>query len=380
MKAFYNGTIFNGDGEKYEGQALLIEDGKVKQIVKEGDIPSQAEKVDVRGGYITPGFIDVHTHLGVSEEGIGQAGQDFNETSDPVTPEVRALDGLNPLEEGFQNAIRTGVTTVQVLPGSANVIGGEMCTVKTSGSIADHMAIAAPSGMKAAFGENPKRVYGSRTKKPITRMGIASIFREEMYRTKEYMEKRKAGTTDFKLGYEQLAKVLRKEIPFRIHAHRADDIVTVLRLKKEFDFDLTLEHGTEAHLIADHVAMHDVSVSVGPTMSPKSKIETSQKSWHTLMELEMRGVNIAITTDHPVIAIEHLLVSASKAITAGLSEKTAMKAVTSNAAKHLGLENRIGHLASGMDADFAIWTDHPFHYASTHLSTWINGEKIEPTV
>ncbi|GAJ99747.1 amidohydrolase [Geomicrobium sp. JCM 19055] len=376
MKAFYNGTILKGDGTEVTESALLIDQGKIVDIVGEDTIPEDATKIDVRGGYITPGLIDVHTHLGVSEQGIGKEGADFNETSHPATPEIRALDGCNPREEGFLHALASGVTTVQVLPGSANVIGGEMFTMKTAGEILDEMVIQSPSGMKAALGENPKGVYGGKGKRPITRMGVAAVFREQLYGAIDYIEKRKQGNADVHLGYEQLAKVLRKEIPFRIHAHRADDIITALRLQKEFGFKLTLEHGTEGHYIPDFLKEQGVSISVGPTMSPKSKVETKNKGWQTVMEFELRNMNYAITTDHPVIAINYLVQSASEAVKAGLKQSAAFRAITSNAAKHLGLEGQVGEFNSGMDADVVIWTGHPFLYTTTLVSTWIHGERV----
>ncbi|WP_018921453.1 amidohydrolase [Salsuginibacillus kocurii] len=377
MKAYINATLLNEKGEWVEGQALLVDGTKIKDVLSLHEVPAEAEKIDVNGLTITPGLIDVHTHLGVHEESIGKPGADFNETSDPATPEVRALDGLNPREEGFLLARSCGVTTVQVLPGSANVIGGEMCTVKTAGHIVDEMIVQSPSGMKAAFGENPKRVYEAKGKKPITRMGVAAVFRENLIKAQNYKRKLENGESlDRDLGMEQLVKVLNKEIPLRVHAHRADDMVTVLRLAEEFDVNLTLEHGTEGHHIADYVGKHDVSVSVGPTMTPKIKVEVNDKQWETLQELENNGVNVAITTDHPVISIEHFVTGAAKAHNAGFPESSALRAITINAAKHLGLEDRLGSLEAGKDADFVIWNGHPFDYRTTVQDVFIEGKDV----
>ncbi|MFC5712388.1 amidohydrolase family protein [Thalassorhabdus alkalitolerans] len=375
--AYTNAVIINGEGT-VDGKDTLIVNGEMVQgIISSAEIPADYERVDLNGRYITPGLIDVHTHLGVHEEGVGKPGADFNETSDPVTPAVRAIDGINPLEEGFEQARQSGVTTVQVMPGSANVIGGEMCTLKTAGTIVDKMVIQSPSGMKAAFGENPKTVYGSHGKKPVTRMGIAAAFREAFIQADNYIRKQdNSEVRERSLGMEQLAKVLKKEIPLRIHAHRADDIVTVLRLAKEFDISLTLEHCTDGHKIAEYIAEHEVMVSVGPTMSSKSKVELADKGWHTLSELDKHGICYSITTDHPVVNIEYLITSAAKAAGTGLSEEKVFQSITTNAARHLGIEDRVGSLEAGKDADFVIWSNHPFHYMSQVEATFINGEKV----
>src|SRR5699024_723481 len=228
----------------------------------------------------------------------------FNETGDPITPEVRAIDGINPLEVGFVDAREAGVTTIQVMPGSANIIGGEMVVMKTAGHIVDEMVSKDPSGMKAAMGENPKRVYGSKGKLPVTRMGLAARLREKLIEAQNYLNGNSDANGERKLGLENLAKVLKKEIPLRIHAHRADDILTVLRIKREFDINITIEHCTEGHKIADYIAKHNVRASIGPTMSTRSKVELKDMGWHTLRALTDAGVPCSITTDHPVIGIE----------------------------------------------------------------------------
>lgn len=373
MIAITGSTIWNGKEEVFEGHTILIKDGKIEEIAKDITIPSHYQTIDGNGLTITPGLIDVHTHLGVSEEGVGKEGADFNETSNPTTPEVRAIDGINPREYGFQVARESGITTVQVMPGSANVIGGEMSVLKTTGSIIDEMVIRSTSGMKAATGENPKIFHGSKGKMPTTRMGVAATLRQKLFEAKYYSNNSNA---PFDLGLEQLAKVINKEIPLRVHAHRADDIITVLRLKREFDIDVTIEHCTEGHFIADYIAAHDVMVSVGPTMSTRSKVELKDKDWKTIKKLTDAGISCSITTDHPVVGIEYLLTSAVHAIKNGLTEQQALKTITSNAAKHLGVDNRVGSLETGKDADFLLWDGNPFDLQTSLLEVYIDGEKV----
>ncbi|MCA1038661.1 amidohydrolase [Bacillus infantis] len=376
MLAITNAKIFDGTGKKYENANLLIQDGKIRRIGENLEIGEEYTVIDAAGKIVTPGLIDVHTHLGVHEEGVGKEGQDFNETSAAATAQVRAIDGINPMEKGFEDARRFGITTVQVMPGSANVIGGEMIVLKTAGQIIDDMVIRNPSGLKAATGENPKRFHGGKGIMPTTRMGVAAILREKFIEAQSYIENRKAGKADRKLELENIAKVLKKEIPLRVHAHRADDIITILRLKREFGFDLTIEHCTEGHLIAPFIARHEVRVSVGPTMSSRSKVELADKGWHTLPALAKEGIAFSLTTDHPVVGIEHLMTSAILAVKNGLSEEQALEAITINAARHLGVEDRVGSLEPGKDADFVIWSGDPFDLRSSVEETYINGERV----
>lgn len=376
MLLIQNGTIIGENGIN-TNQDLLINNGKIIKIGKNLNSEGQVKIINAQGKHVSPGLIDVHTHLGIHEEGIGPAGHDYNETSDPVTPYVRAIDGINPNEKGFEDARKAGVTTVQVMPGSANVIGGEMAVLKTAGKIIDEMVIRSPSGMKAAFGENPKRFYGSKGKQPVTRMGIAALFRKEMKRAQDHLRKKENGEIlDSDLGTEQLINVLKKEIPIRAHAHRADDIATVLRLAKEFNINVTIEHCTEGHQIASYIAEHNVMVSVGPTLSTRSKIELADKGWQTLNMLDTAGVPVSITTDHPVVGIDSLILSAITAIKHGLSPETAWNAITINAAKHLGVDQRVGSLEEGKDADVVIWSGDPFDARSVVEKTFINGELV----
>ncbi|WP_078381118.1 amidohydrolase [Sutcliffiella halmapala] len=378
MLAITNATILTGLGNILENATLVLNNGKIENLGFSISIPSNYEVIDATGKYITPGLIDVHTHLGVHEEGIGKEGHDFNETTSATPTHVRALDGINPREKGFDFARKAGVTTVQIMPGSANVLGGEMVVLKTiPTTIVDEMILLEPSGMKAAFGENPKKVHGSKGKFPETRMGVAALFREQLVQAQNYLDKkRKNNETERDLKMENLAKVLTGKMPIRAHAHRADDIVTVLRLRKEFDIDITIEHCTEGHLIADFLAKQEVRVSVGPTMSSRSKVETSNKGWETLYSLAEAGVAFSLTTDHPVVSIDYLWTSVIHAVKHGITEELALKSVTLHAAKHLDLDDRIGSLEIGKDADVTIWSGNPFDLRSHVEKTIINGTVV----
>ncbi|RNF39499.1 amidohydrolase [Planococcus salinus] len=373
MLAILNGTAWLGNGEIIEGATILVKDGKFVSVETGGEIPDTYQTIDATGKIVSPGLIDVHTHLGVDEQGVGKEGKDFNETSDAVTPQIRAIDGINPMETGFQDARRAGVTTVQVMPGSANVIGGEMVVLKTVGTIVDEMVIKSPSGMKAATGENPKRFHGEKGKMPVTRMGVAALLREQLIEAQNYLD---GDQKPRKLAMENLGKVLRKEIPLRVHAHRADDILTVLRIKREFDIDITIEHCTEGHHIADYIAKHDVRVSFGPTMTPRSKVELNDKSWSTAKSLADAGVPFSLTTDHPVVGIDYLVTSAIHAINNGITEAQALRALTLDAARHLGVEERVGSIEKGKDADLVIWSGNPFDLRNKPEQVFINGKQV----
>lgn len=376
MKAIVNGTVMVGNGKVLERGTVLIENGKILAVGQGIALPEEAERKDVSGKFVTPGIIDVHTHLGVNELEVGKEGNDTNETTSASTPYVRALDGINPFDPGFKDALKCGITTVQIMPGSANVIGGEMVALKTHGRIVDHMVIKSPSGMKSAFGENPKVVHGAKDR-VNTRLGIAALFRQQFMKAQDYLrglEKGEPAARD--LGMENLCKVLRREIPLRAHAHRADDIATVIRLAREFDIEVTIEHVTEGHLIADYIAEAGVRVSVGPTMSTRYKVELARKGWHTVVALAKAGVPVSITTDHPIVAIDYLMTAVATAVKHGLDEKTAFQAVTLNAAKHVGVEDRVGSLEVGKDADLAIWSGYPLDLKHRVEETFIEGRLV----
>ncbi|GMR64005.1 TPA: amidohydrolase [Bacillus anthracis] len=354
--------------QKFQGDVLVI--GERIAEVKPSIQPTQDMTViDARALHLLPGFIDVHTHLGLYDEGTGWAGNDANETSEVSTPHIRSLDGIHPLDIAFQDAVQNGITTVHVMPGSQNIIGGTTCVIKTAGTCIDHMIIQEPAGLKIAFGENPKKVHSNGTKESITRMGIMGLLRESFYEAQHYGHE-----ADFRML--SILKALRREIPVRIHAHRADDISSALRFAKEFNLDLRLEHCTEGHFIVEELSKHNLKVSVGPTLTRRSKIELKNKTWDTYHILSKNGVEVSITTDHPYTPIQYLNVCAAVAVREGLDEKTALEGITIFPARNLRLEDRIGSIEVGKDADLVLWTHHPFHYLAKPVLTMIDGKII----
>lgn len=360
-----NATIFTMVGDVIENGCILIEDGKIAGVGKDLIAPLDAKIIDAEGKTVSPGFIDAHCHLGMFEEGMGFEGSDGNEMVDPVTPHLRAIDGINPMDQAFEEAYMGGVTTAVTGPGSANVIGGMFVAIKTYGDRIDDMIIKEPVAMKIAFGENPKRVYESQKKSPITRMATAAILRESLFKAKDYMKKKELGQEDsskmpdYDMKMEALSLVLKKEIPLKAHAHRADDMFTALRIAKEFDVDITLDHCTEGHLIADDLAKEGKGAIVGPTLSNRSKIELRNLTFETPRILNKAGVKIAITTDAPVIPLHYLPVCAGLAHKSGLDEMEALKAITINAAEITGIDDRVGSIEVGKDADIVIFDGNP---------------------
>lgn len=359
-----NGTIYTMAGDVIENGSILIKEGKIVEVGKDIIAPLDAEVIDAEGRMVTPGFIDAHCHLGMWEESIGFEGDDGNEMTDPVTPQLRAIDSINPMDISFEEAYQGGVTTAVTGPGSANVIGGTFVALKTYGKRVDDMVIKDPVAMKIAFGENPKRVYHAQSKSPMTRMATAAILRETLFKAKTYLDKKERAEEpskmpDYDIKMEALIPVLKKEIPLKAHAHRADDIFTALRIAKEFDVDITLDHCTEGHLIADQLAKEGKYAIVGPTFGNKSKFELKNKSFDTPRVLFEAGVKFAIITDSPVIPLQHLPLCAGLAHNAGLPEIEALKAITINAAEIVGLADRVGSIEVGKDADIAIFDGNP---------------------
>lgn len=358
----------------FDNGCVLIENGKIKEVGENIEAPKNAEIIDARGRLLIPGLIEAHCHLGLWEDSIGFEGADGNESVDPITPQLRAIDGINPMDKTFEEARAGGVTTVCTGPGSANVIGGTFTTIKTLGNRVDDMVLKEPAALKIAFGENPKRVYNAKGKSPITRMATASILREQLYKAKSYKEKiektkgddEKAPEFDFKL--EPLVKVLNKEIPLKAHAHRTDDIFTALRIAKEFDVDITLDHCTEGHLIADELKKENKYIISGPHLTDRSKFELKHKTFKSPAILSNAGLKIAITTDHPVVPIQYLSKCAGFAANEGMDELEALKAITIYPAKILGLDHRIGSIEAGKDADIVIFDGDPFH---TQTNPWL---------
>ncbi|KEZ48017.1 amidohydrolase [Metabacillus indicus] len=367
---FRNATIYPITSKTLYQSDLLVTGGKIKAIGKNLPAPPDAAIIECGEQFLFPGFIDVHTHLGLYDEGTGWAGNDANETIEVLSPHIRALDGVHPLDQGFKDAVRYGITTVHVMPGSANVIGGTTSVIKTHGINIKDMLVVETAALKIALGENPKRIHSHGNKDSITRMGIMGMLREAFYKAKCSMN----DCDDFRSI--PIKKVLNREIPVRIHAHRADDILSAIRFAEEFDLDLRIEHCTEGHLIADEFIGKNIKVSVGPTLTRKSKIELKNKSWETYQALADRGVEVSITTDHPYTPIQYLNVVASIAVREGFDEKLALESITITAAKNLMIDHLVGSLEPGKDADIVLWNHHPFHYLAKPGLTMINGKIV----
>ncbi|WP_137791571.1 amidohydrolase [Bacillus sp. E(2018)] len=348
---------------------VLIENGKIIAVETHIDASADMEIIEAENLHLLPGFIDVHTHLGLYDEGTGWAGNDANETHEVLTPHIRAIDGCHPLDIAFKDAVRFGVTTAHIMPGSANVIGGTTSVIKTHGHDIRKMIIKETAGLKIALGENPKRIHSGRHNDSITRMGIMGMLREAFYQAKD-------SAYQDNLRVAPIAAALNREIPVRIHAHRADDILSAIRFAEEFNLDFRIEHCTEGHLIADSFKDLNLKVSVGPTLTRKSKIELKNKSWETYRILSENNVEVSITTDHPYIPIQYLNVCAAIAVREGLSEKKALEGITIAPAKNLGIDERVGSIEPGKDADLSLWTEHPFHFSATPVMTMIDGEII----
>ncbi len=378
MKAFINAKIHTVSGESYEQGTLLISQGKIVAVGTHVDVPAQAEVVDCSGKVIIPGFIDTHTHVGMWGEGEGQSSYDGNEGTDPITPQVRALDAINPLHQSFADARMGGVTTVQVTPGSGNPIGGQMCVLKTAGTLVDEMVLLPFNGMKAALGENPKNSYGiSRRRFPATRMGTAAAIRGALNQAKAYLEKReKDEGTVLDLRWEPLAQVLKGKVPLRVHAHRADDIVTAVRIGEEFGIKIAIEHGTDSAVIADFLAEKQVPVNLGPSFWHRAKIETQAVSFETAGVLEKAGVKLSLISDHPFFPIQYMSIAVAMAHAAGMSPMGALRAYTLSAAEIVGVDERVGSLEAGKDADFTVWDGCPFSIRSHVLETYIDGQAV----
>jgi imidazolonepropionase-like amidohydrolase len=366
---FKNAKIYPITSNLIEHADLLVEDGKIKAIGFQMEADTNTEIIDCNEKYLFPGFIDVHTHLGLYDEGTGWAGNDANETIETMTPHTRAIDSVYPLDPGFRDAITHGITTVHVMPGSSNVIGGTTSVIKTHGKNISKMIIKETAGLKIALGENPKRIHSHGNKESITRMGIMGMLREAFYKAKHC-----DNIADFRVI--PIIQALKREIPVRIHAHRADDIISAIRFAEEFNLDLRIEHCTEGHLIVEELKSKNLKVSVGPTLTRRSKVELKNKSWETYKILNDIGVEVSITTDHPYTPIQYLNICASIAVREGLSEQKALEGITILPARNLGVDNRVGSLEIGKDADIVLWNHHPFHYLAKPLLTMVNGEII----
>ena len=381
MLAIIGAKIFTmSDKGIIEKGLILVEKGKIKKITDKIDIPDKTDILDLSGKIIFPGIIDAHTHLGIGEDAVGWEGRDYNETTDPITPHLRAIDAINPHDDGLKEAYQNGITTVMTGPGSANVLGGESAVIKTKGDTVDEMVINTAAGIKAAFGENPKRVYNEQNKTPATRMAIAATLRETLMEAEDYLKKKNTNNDepfqrDIKM--ESLLRVLNNEIPLKAHAHRADDIITILRIAREFGIDITLEHCTEGHKIAEKIAEAGFPAIVGPTLTGKVKVELKERDFKTPAVLSEAGVKVALMSDHPVLPAANLPVYAALAVKAGMKKEEALKAITINAAEILKVDDRVGSLETGKDADLVIFDKNPLDIQASAEKVIINGEIVK---
>lgn len=398
MLAIKNATLMTITKGVIEHGTLLIDNGKISAIGTNIDIPADAEVIDGTGKVITPGFIDAHCHVGVYPDGVGYNQADGNEATDPVTPHLRALDALNPHDLAWEELVEGGVTTVLTGPGSANIIGGMWVCVKTAPkSTVEEMVLLEPAGMKMALGENPRRVYGSANKLPSTRMGNAAVLRTALadalnYQAKwekyhqqlaEFEKKSAAGDEkakkpeqpDFNLKLDALLPLLKGEMVARIHAHRADDILTAIRIMEEFGVKFTIEHATEGYLVVDELARKNVAVTCGPHLRARSKFETRNRTLKNLAILSDAGVKIAIQTDD-MLGVKHLSLHAAAAVKYGMNEAEALRAITIHPAEIIGVADRVGSLEVGKDADLVIHSGHPFSYTTQTEIVFIDGKQV----
>jgi imidazolonepropionase-like amidohydrolase len=396
MIAIKNGTIWTITNGILENGTVLVDGDKIAAVGTEIDVPEGATVIDAAGKIVMPGLIDAHCHVGLFPDGIGWEHVDGNEMTDPVTPHLRALDAVHPEDLAFKDLLEAGVTTVLTGPGSANLIGGQWTCIKTNPTPnIDEMILKDPAGMKMALGENPRRVYGGQKKIPSTRMGNAAVLRSALVEAQNYLAKWERYETEAAayeekdsnngeestpptpperdLKLEALGKVLKRELKARVHAHRADDMLTAIRIAEEFNLDLTLEHATEGYKIADLLAEKGIPVTVGPILFSRVKYELREMTPKNPGILSKAGVKLAIQTDE-ASAGKYLTINAALAVREGMAEKEALKAITINAAEIIGVEDRIGSLEAGKDADIVIFNGHPFEYLTVPELVMVNGK------
>lgn len=366
-------------GPELDNGCLLMEDGKIAALAPSVALPAGAEVLDAGGRLVTPGCIDAHCHIGLDNEGMRWEGMDYNEGTDPVTPQLRAIDSINPQDEAFGLALRGGVTAACTGPGSSNVVGGTFAVVKLVGNCVDDMILRYPAAMKCAFGENPKSFYGQQQKvSPVTRMAVAALLRELLFRAKRYRSDQLQGKEPpFDMKLEAMIPVIEGRIPLKCHVHRADDIMTAVRIAREFDLQITLDHCTDGVLVAKELAKAGYPVLIGPTMGKKSKIELRNKSFSTPRVLAEAGLSVSIVTDAPGIPLQYLTLCAGLAVQAGLSPEEAWRDITIHPAQCLGIEKRVGSLEKGKDADLVIWKEDPVTVPGTEAyMTFVDGEIV----
>ncbi len=385
MAPVEGGNKKTGKKQEYRNGFIGIEDGKIVQMgeMEElGKVPlkdGQTDVIDAGGRLIMPGIIEAHCHMGITEEKKGMEGDDCNENVQPITPYLRAIDAINSMDAAFDDAVRAGITSAMIGPGSSNVVGGQFAFVKTKGRRIDDLVVLAPAAMKIAFGENPKVNFSGQGKMPVTRMAIAGMLREELFKAKQYIEKRKKAEKegegfekDFR--YECWIPVFEGKIPLKAHVHRVDDIFTAIRIGKEFGLKMTLDHCSEGHLIAEELAKEGFPAIVGPDLSSRSKIEVQNVAFKTAGILSAAGVKVAVTTDHPVSLIQSLPICAGLCVKSGMDEDEALRAITIHAAQICNVADRVGSLEVGKDADIVIFDGNPLEVSSEVFYTLIDGE------
>lgn len=380
-----NGIIHTMDGPVIENGYVAVEGSKIAQVGPMSDCPAKwrGETFDAQGGHVCPGFIDAHCHLGMFGDSLGFESEDGNEETDPCTPQLRAIDAVNPLDRCFSEARAAGVTTVLTGPGSANPVSGQFAALKTSGRWVDAMVVKAPASMKLALGENPKQVYHDRDETPATRMATAAIIRENLRKAVEYGEKldkaaqdEDTDPPDYDAKLEALLPVVRGELPVHIHAHRADDIATGIRIAKEFKLNCVIVHGTESHLIPELLAGEKIPVITGPALGDRSKPELANMTLENPLILSRAGVDVAICTDHPEVPIQYLPLCAALAVKGGMDEESALAAITISAARIAGLDGLLGSLTPGKEADIVVTGRHPLELLGSVRAVLIGGQRI----
>ena len=386
MMRILNGVVHTMAGPVIPHGYVEVENGKIRAVGEMSALPAAAAGpvYDAGGGHILPGFIDAHCHLGMFGNALGFEADDGNESTDPCTPQLRAIDAINPQDRCFQEAREGGVTTVLTGPGSANPIAGQFAAIKTDGRWVDEMVLRAPAAMKMALGENPKTVYNERKETPITRMATAAVIRQELSKTLEYMDKQDKADAeedtdapDYDAKLEALIPVLRGELPIHIHAHRADDIATAVRICREFGLKYVIVHGTEGHLLPELLAAEGAGVITGPSLTDRSKPELANLTIENPAILARAGVPVAICTDHPVIPIQYLPICAALAVRGGLEPEEALAAITIHPARLAGLDKRVGSLEPGKDADIVVTTGHPLDWNGKVRYVFIGGKQVK---
>lgn len=380
MLTIIHGKVMTMAGKDYEDGFVQIAHGKITALGDMADCPvkeSGKGVIHANGNLVMPGIIEAHCHMGITEEKKGMEGDDCNENVEPITPYLRAIDAINPMDAAFDDALRAGITSAMVGPGSSNVVGGQFAFIKTHGRCIDHMIVKAPAAMKIAFGENPKVNFSGQNVSPATRMAIAAMLRQELFAAKAYQKKRYENPNQEKdFRYECWLPVLEGKIPLKAHVHRADDILSAIRIAREFGLSMTLDHCSEGHLIAEEIKESGFPAIVGPDMASRNKIEVQNMAFKTVGILNRAGICTAITTDHPVSMIQFLPICAGLAVKSGLPEEEGFRSITINAARICGVEERVGSLEVGKDGDVAIFSGNPLEVFTRTLYTIIEGKVV----